>query len=141
MSKTHPHIVSPSSEQLATLVEERPEALTVIYLGLHQLVTETLPDVMNSVDTVDASIGYGAHQYGYNGWGMAAVTPYKKWVSLTLLHGADLEDPSELLTGTATMRHVKLASEEEFEANRAAIIALVRSAAELHEGPVTNNGE
>ncbi|MDN5683799.1 DUF1801 domain-containing protein [Corynebacterium glyciniphilum] len=126
MSKTHPHIVSPGPEQLATLVEERPEAL---------------PDVMNSVDTVDASIGYGAHQYGYNGWGMAAVTPYKKWVSLTLLHGADLEDPSALLTGTATMRHVKLASEEEFEANRAAIIALVRSAAELHEAPVTNNGE
>ncbi|WP_145942483.1 DUF1801 domain-containing protein [Corynebacterium glyciniphilum] len=141
MSKTHPHIVSPGPEQLATLVEERPEALTVIYLGLHQLVTEALPDVVNSVDTVDASIGYGAHQYGYNGWGMAAVTPYKKWVSLTLLHGADLEDPSALLTGTATMRHVKLASEEEFEANRAAIIALVRSAAELHEAPVTNNGE
>jgi hypothetical protein len=140
MAKTHPHIDSPGPEQLATLVEGRPAALTEVYLGLHQLVMGALPDVVNSVDTVDASIGYGARQYGYDGWGMAAVTPYKRWVSLTLLHGADLEDPSGLLSGTARMRHVKLAGEEELEANRAAIIALVRRAAELHEGPVTNNG-
>ena len=46
------------------------------------------PDVAASVDTVDHAIGYGAHQYGYNGWGMAAVMPYAKWVSLTLMQGS-----------------------------------------------------
>ena len=132
MAKTHPHIESPSAEQLAALVEGRPAPLTEVYLGLHLLIIEALPDVVNSVDTVDASVGYGAHQYGYNGWGMAAVTPFAKWVSLTLLHGADLADPEELLSGTSRMRHVKLTRPDELAANREAIIALVRAASELH---------
>ena len=94
MAKTHPHIESPSAEQLAALVEGRPAPLIEVYLGLHRLIIEALPDVVNSVDTVDASVGYGAHQYGYNGWGMAAVTPFAKWVSLTLLHGPTSPTPT-----------------------------------------------
>ncbi len=132
MAKTHPHIEFPSAEQLAALVEGRPAPLIEVYLGLHRLIIEALPDVVNSVDTVDASVGYGAHQYGYNGWGMAAVTPFAKWVSLTLLHGADLADPDGLLTGTSKMRHVKLTHPDELAANRDAILALVRAASTLH---------
>ncbi|MBK7820474.1 MAG: DUF1801 domain-containing protein [Tessaracoccus sp.] len=132
MAKTHPHIEAPSDEQLAALVKNRPEPLAEVYLELHRLIVEALPEVTNSVDTVDASIGYGAHQYGYNGWGMAAVTPFAKWVSLTLLHGADLADPDALLTGTSKMRHVKLKHPEELAAARGPIARLIVAAAELH---------
>lgn len=87
MTKTHPHIESPDPEQLRELVAGRPEPLIEAYLDLHALVISTLPDIRFSVDTVDASIGYAAHQYGYNGWGMAALTPFAKWASLTLQQG------------------------------------------------------
>ncbi|HMR47698.1 MAG TPA: DUF1801 domain-containing protein [Arachnia sp.] len=132
MAKTHPHVESPSLEQLAVLMIGRPEPLAEVYLGLHRLIVEALPDVVNSVDTVDLSIGYGAHQYGYNGWGMAAVTPFTKWVSLTLLHGADLADPNGLLTGTTKMRHLKLKHPQELAGNRGAIVTLVLAASRLH---------
>ena len=134
MAKTHPHIESPSTDQLAELVRNRPRPLADTYLALHDLVISALPDVASSVDRVDASIGYGAHQYGYNGWGLAAVTPFGKWVSFTLLQGSRLADPSGLLVGTATMRHVKLKKPEEVRENEAAIRALIRAAAELYSG-------
>ncbi|MDF1489672.1 DUF1801 domain-containing protein [Tessaracoccus caeni] len=134
MAKTHPHIDTPTAKQLATLVEGRPEPLVEVYLALHELVVSTLPDVRYSVDEVDASVGYAAHQFGYNGWGMAALTPFGKWVSFTLLQGSRLADPSGLLVGTAAMRHVKLKKPEEVRENEAAIRALIRAAAELYSG-------
>ncbi|MFT3889726.1 MAG: DUF1801 domain-containing protein [Arachnia sp.] len=133
MAKTHPHIDSPTRDQLAALVEGRPKELVEVYLALHDLVVETLPDVKVSVDTVDASIGYGAHQYGYNGWGLAALTPFTKWVSLTLLQGAHLEDPEGLLTGTTTMRHVKVASLVELVSASTGISTLIDRAGQLIE--------
>lgn len=102
-----------------------------IYLSLHELVLAAVPDVKFSVDEVDASIGYGTHQYGYNGWGMAALTPHGKWISLTLLQGSRLDDPSGLLTGTAVMRHVKLSKPDELSKHRGDIETLVRSASTL----------
>jgi hypothetical protein len=133
MAKTHPHITAPTPAQLARLVEDRPEPIAQTYLALHALVLETLPDVEHSVDEVDASIGYAAHQYGYNGWGMAAVTPHSRWVSLTLLQGSRLPDPSGLLEGTAVMRHVKPRTPEEVEEHRADLAALLLAAARLCE--------
>ncbi len=132
MAKTHPHLDDPSREQLAALVEGRPAPLVEVYLGLHELMVEALPDVASSADTVDASVGYAAHQWGYNGWGMAALTPYGKWVSLTLLQGAHLDDPTGLLTGTTTMRHIKFKDPEELAELRDAIRALVIAAARLN---------
>ena len=130
MAKTHPHIDSPTREDLLRIAGERP--LIDVYLALHALVVETLPDVVNSVDEVDASIGYAARQYGYNGWGMAAVTPFSKWVSLTIMKGAELDDPEGLLGGTASMRHVKLASVDELEGKRDGIAALLLAASRAH---------
>ncbi|MGD8215181.1 hypothetical protein [Aestuariimicrobium sp. Y1814] len=95
----------------------------------HPMVLGALPDVRFSVDTVDHAIGYGAHQYGYNGWGMAALTPFGKWVSLTLLQGSRLDDPAGLLTGSTAMRHVKVSTPVEVAAAQAAILDLVRDAA------------
>lgn len=132
MSKTHPHIESPTVAQLRELLEGRPEAIVDTYLAFHGVVLEALPDVNYSVDTVDCAIGYGARQYGYGGWGMAAVTPFTNWVSLTLMQGAKLGD-SELLAGTATMRHVKLSAPADVVGNRPEITRLVQAAAELFE--------
>ncbi|MGO1266089.1 MAG: DUF1801 domain-containing protein, partial [Microbacterium gubbeenense] len=102
MAKTHPHIETPTADDLMRVIGDRP--LTDVYLALHALVIATLPTIRHSVDEVDAVIGYGAHEYGYSGWGMAAVSPFTKWVSLTLMKGAELTDPDGLLTGTASMR-------------------------------------
>lgn len=135
MAKQHPHIENPSVDALRELVAERPVAISELYLAFHELLRETLPDVAASVDTVDHAIGYGAHQYGYNGWGMAAVMPYAKWVSLTLMQGSLLDDPAGLLTGGAKMRHVKLASVDALRAQRGGIRDLIVAASLLHAAP------
>lgn len=135
--KKHAHIDTPSEEQLSRLVESKsPDYATVrqLYLDTHALVLETLPDIVYSVDTEDAMIGYGARQYGYDGWGMAALGPYTKWVSLMFMRGADLEDPERLLEGAGKkMRHVKLRSREEFDERRAAVVSLIEAAANLNQ--------
>lgn len=132
MGKTHPHITSPTPEQLRHLLEGRPEPLVEVYLALHEIVIGELPDLVYSADEVDAATGYGAHQYGYNGWGLAALTPFSKWVSLTFLHGAQLQDPAGLLTGTAQMRHVKLKSPRKVAECDEAVRQLLRAASRLH---------
>lgn len=133
MAKTHPHIDSPTAEQLAALVEDRPPEIAQAYLALHELVIAAVPEIRFSVDEVDASIGYGARQYGYNGWGMAAVTPHSKWARLTLLQGSELEDPEKLLTGTTTMRHFKPTAVTQVEENSSALRQLILEAAALHK--------
>ena len=133
MAKTHPHIDSPTVVQLRSLLEGRPAPLVQVYLALHELVITALPDMKFSVDTVDAAIGYGAHQYGYNGWGMAALTPFGKWVSLTLLQGSKLEDPEHLLKGTAVMRHIRISKPADVREHRVEISCLVVAASKLYD--------
>ena len=138
MAKTHPHIDMPSEADLTGLIEGRPPLIQHLYLDAHRLVVEAAPQVHYSVDRVDAEIGYGARQFGYNGWGMAAVTPYTKWVSITFLRGAVLADPDGLLEGATLMRHVKLRSSEQFAASRDAIKQLVEAAADANERGTTD---
>ena len=131
-SKTHAHVDSPSDAQLTRLVDDKALTVRRLYLETHQLVLKTLPDVVFSVDCDDAQIGYGARQYGYNGWGMAALSPYTKWVSLGFLRGAALDDPDGLLEGTgASVRHVKLRSPEELAERRAALQKMLKAAVKL----------
>lgn len=131
-SKTHSHIDGPSEAQLKRVVDGKAVAVRRLYLETHQLVLKTLPDVVFSVDCDDAQIGYGARQYGYNGWGMAALSPYTKWVSLGFIRGARLDDPDGLLEGTgASVRHVKLRSPEELAERRAAIQRMLTAATKL----------
>jgi len=132
MAKQHPHIDNPSAEALQKLVAERSAPIVEVYLAFHELLSETLPNIAASVDTVDQAIGYGAHQYGYNGWGVAAVMPYAKWVSLTFMQGSLLDDPAGLLTGSAKMRHVKLANIDELHAHRGDIRDLIVAASLMH---------
>jgi hypothetical protein len=131
-SKTHAHIDSPSEAQLRRLVDGKPVALRRLYLETHQLVLTTLPDVVFSVDCDDAQVGYGARQYGYNGWGMAALSPYSKWVSLGFIRGTALDDPDGLLEGSgASVRHVKLRSPEELAERRPALKRMLKAATRL----------
>jgi len=132
MAKTHAHIESPTRADLVAVAGSRPHV--ELYTALHELVLAALPDARCSVDEVDAVIGYGARQYGYNGWGLAAVSPFAKWVSLTLMKGAELDDPRGLLTGTAGMRHVKLTSLDELERQRDGIAEILVEASRLYEG-------
>jgi hypothetical protein len=130
--KTHPHIDRPSQAQLRRLLEGKSPAIRDLYLGMHRLVLETLPDVASSVDCSDGQIGYGARQHGYDGWGMAAVAPHTKWISPGFLRGTSLEDPDKLLEGTgASVRHIKVRSQDELVARRAALQRLLKGAADL----------
>lgn len=133
MAEKHRTIERPTEGQLLELIRERSPLIQQLYLHAHRLVLETLPEVVYSVDCVDAVIGYGARQYGYDGWGLAGVSPHTKWVNLYLMRGADLDDPQGLLEGTGKkMRHVKLRTLEEFEQRRNAIRSLIEEASRLN---------
>lgn len=133
MAKTHPHLDFPTNDQLQALIVDKPQNIADTYLALHNVVLDALPDVVFSVDEIDAMIGYGAHQYGYNGWGMAAVSPFAKWVSLSLFAGPRLSDPEKLLQGASNaMRHVKVSTPEEVVTQRDTITALVLEAATIN---------
>jgi hypothetical protein len=137
MSDRHPHEDGASDERLAELLaaKPRPAAVRDTYLAAHRLVRDTLPEVRWSTDLVDVATGYGAHQYGYGGWGMAALMAHAKWVSLVFMRATDLDDRAGLLEGTGkALRHVKLRSLEELEVRRSALRDLVEQAARLTAG-------
>ena len=78
-AEKHPHLDMPSADQLRELIEGMRPALSDVYLAVHQLVLDTLPDVRYEVDRTDAGIGYGARQFGYDGWGPTG--PGSRWSS------------------------------------------------------------
>ncbi len=131
-SEKHPHIERASEEQLAKLLQAKDPVLQQIYLEAHRLVLETVPDVTYATDCKDGETGYGIRQYGYDGWGMAVLSAYTRWVSLTLMHGRDLEDPAGLLEGTKRMRHIKLRSLEQFAQVKSDLQRLLELASKLH---------
>lgn len=90
-----------------------------IFLEIHWLILELLPDIVHSINCKDGKMGYGARTYSYNGWGMAVLAANKNWVSIMFMKGVDLEDPEGLLEGTEKkMRHIKLKSMEQFKGLR-----------------------
>lgn len=136
LGKQHPHIDKASDEQILDVLreQERKPELQQVYLKIHQLMLETLPDVVYSTDMVDGVTGYGARQYGYDGWGLGAVGAHKNWVSLMLFKGAHLDDPAGLLEGTGkNLRHVKVRSLKQFEERRKALQALIEQALTFNE--------
>lgn len=133
MAERHPTIEQPTEEQLKELVQAKNPVIQQLYLDAHHLVLQTLPGIAYSVDCTDAVIGYGARQYGYDGWGLAGLSPHTKWVNLYLMRGADIDDPEGLLEGKGKkMRHVKLRTLEEFAERRDAIRALLQAASRLN---------
>jgi hypothetical protein len=79
------------------VLQSRAPMIRQLYIDTHMLILETLPHVVYSIDCKDGQMGYGARQYGYNGWGMATLLAHKKWISLVFMRGTDLEDPDRLL--------------------------------------------
>jgi len=133
-SRTHQHADMPSDGELTRLIEDKFPAHRELYLDLHKLVLEAVPAIRYSVDCEDGAIGYGARQFGYDGWGMAAVTPYAGWVSVGFLKGTTLEDPDGLLQGTgALVRHVKLKSAEELSVKRESLRRLLEAASQIDQ--------
>ena len=133
-ARTHPHIDNPSVEQLRDVLEDWDEPVRELCVEAHRLVVEALPDVVCALDRQDGEMGYGARQYGYDGWGMAAVTPYSKWVTVAFLRGTKLDDPHGVLEGAGkTIRHVKLRSREQLEERRGALRDLLIAASKLNQ--------
>lgn len=135
MSSTerHPHIDRPGEEEIRSILPSKSPEIQEVYLEAHRLIRETLPDVNYSIDTKDGGMGYGVRQYGYDGWGMAALSAHTSWVSLYFFHGTDLTDPDGILEGTGKrMRHVKLRSVAQLDERRSAIRKLVEEASRLH---------
>lgn len=131
-TEKHPHIESATVEQLTELLSDRSETVRDVYLKVHGLILDALPDVAWSTDKVDGATGYGIRQYGYGGWGMAALMAHSKWASLVFMQGAHLPDPAGLLEGTgANVRHAKLRSLEQFDERAEALRRLVQEAPTL----------
>lgn len=129
-SRTHPHAEMPSVDELTRVILDQQPAHRDLYLAVHALFLEVVPDVRYSVDLHDGVIGYGQRQFGYDGWGMAALSPHKKWISVVLFRGAHLDAPQGLLEGGGpNMRHVKLRSLDELEMNRELLVRLIAAAA------------
>jgi hypothetical protein len=128
-SKTHPHLDMPSDDDLREVVARLHPQHGELFLNAHRLVVEAVPGVRFEVDQKDGAIGYGARQFGYGGWGMAALSPHRGWVSLFLMRGAELPDPDGILEGGGkAMRHVKLRSTEDLAVRAAAIRSLLDEA-------------
>lgn len=134
-ARVHPHSEMPSVDELAGVILEKQPAHHDLYLAAHALVLEAAPGVRYSVDLHDGVIGYGQRQFGYDGWGMAALSPHRSWVSLILFRGADLHAPDGLLEGTGPrMRHLNLRSRAELEARREILGQLIADAAVVISG-------
>ena len=97
---------------------------------MRAFLRETLPDVREALDTTDGGLGFGARQYGADGWGIAALGAYSNWVSLMFIAGAELPDPERLLEGRGKrMRHVKIRSRADLDERREALRSLLLAAA------------
>lgn len=127
------HIVNASDEELAAVLGKQDPELRDIFIAVHRIIRECLPDVRFATDCVDGGTGYGARQYGYDGWGMCALSPHKNWVSLYFMRGSELKDPEGVLEGSGKqMRHLKLRSLQEVEERRDVLRRLIQQAARLN---------
>lgn len=133
-AEKHPHQDDPTHDQIRGALEKHADNVVELYLAVHDLVLETLPGTNSSIDLVDGMTGYGFHQYGYGGWGIAALGAHTKWVSLHFMYGVELADDAGILEGSGKqLRHVKLRTTEQLEEHREAIKELVLQAAQLRQ--------
>ena len=133
--KQHPHVAMPSDDDLRDVIGRLHPQHEALYLAVHALVVGTVPDARFEVDLVDGSIGYGVRQYGYGGWGMAALQAHKGWVSLFFMEGVELPDPEGVLEGSGKLlRHVKLRSLQDLESRAEDVRTLVTAARRMRAG-------
>lgn len=126
----HPHQQNADEAQIEEVLAGRSEQVRDLYLALHRLILAELPpDLEHATDLVDGMTGYGAKQYGYDGWGMLALAAHAKWVNLHFMRGSSLPDPDGLLEGSGkAMLHVKLRTRAQLEERTPALRALLQAA-------------
>ena len=117
------------------LRDSTPE-IRALALALRALLHDTLPGIAETRARGDNGIGFGAKQYGADGWGIAAISVFRDWIDLGFLRGTELPDPTNLLEGTGKrLRHIKLHSVAELEKERAALRRLVIAARDTAAKP------
>src|SRR5436190_1106648 len=134
-------MTTPPPERLAKreidewLRDSTPE-IRALALALRALVHDTLPGVVETRARGDNGIGFGARQYGADGWGIAAISVFEDWIDLGFLRGTELPDPTKLLEGTGKrLRHVKLRSVDDLERERTSLRRLVLAARDMAAKP------
>ena len=135
----HPHKENPSNEEIREVLKQasstKDSEMKDVYLAVHNEILRALPDIRFSMDLKDGKMGYGAKQYGYDGWGIAGLVAHSKWVNLHFMRGADLEakDSSGALEGKGKqLRHMKFKSVEEVEKKEKILQDLLKMAAALN---------
>jgi hypothetical protein len=58
---------SPTDEEVAHALADRPSEIRDIVMALRSLVRHALPDVREAIDMTDPVLGYGANQYDADG--------------------------------------------------------------------------
>ncbi len=97
----------------------------LLALSARDFITETLPDIQESVDPKGPYVSYG-YEAGYKGV-VCYLTVSKQGVKLGLAGGAELRDPKGLLQGDGkSHRHIPLTSMADLR--KPGVKALLRSA-------------
>lgn len=128
-----PAIVNASDQELAAILGRYQPELRQVFLEVHRIIRQCLPDINYATNPASGGTGYGARQYGYDGWGIFALSVHKRWVSLYFMRGVELDDPDDVLEGSGKqMRHIKFRSVEEFTDREEALRRLIQQAAQLN---------
>ena len=134
----HPHKENPSMEEIRKVLESasatKDSEVKDVYLAVHTVMLKVLPDLRFSMDMKDGKMGYGAKQYGYDGWGIAGLVAHGKWVNLHFMRGAELEKKasSKALEGKGKqLRHMKFKSMADLEKKEKILEELLEQATAL----------
>ena len=127
-----------SSGDIDAWLDESTPAVRATARAARALVHAVLPDVAETAARGDNGIGFGARQYGADGWGIAALSVHRGWVNLGFFRGVELPDPMGLLGGSGKrLRHVKLTSAADVAAQREALVALITAARDAAGRPAS----
>jgi hypothetical protein len=119
-----------SAEEVEAWLAPASAEVRAIAIAARALVHDALPDADETASRGDQGIGFGARQYGADGWGVAYISIQSKHANLGFFKGASLPDPDGLLEGTGkNLRHVKMRTLAEVEARRGGRTNLLKSAA------------
>ena len=125
--ETNTHMVDAGvTAEVGTFLEQYGPEVRAIALGLRRVVLEIVPGAIEQVDLPAKMLAYGfALTYKDT---VCVIAPQKGWVNLGFPRGADMSDPTGLLTGTGKRaRHVRITNAD--QAQEADVRALIEEAA------------
>jgi hypothetical protein len=111
------------------LLQRSSPEVRAIALRLREVIRETLPDALESVDLPDNLLAFGSG--GRLRDLVVGIIPHSAHVNVQFADAVDLPDPAGLLQGTGKrIRHVK--NRSVVDADRTALRALVRAQWQHH---------